>query len=256
MTRVGKTRRPTSSAIPRALHVAAAGVVLALTATVVLAQGWEPRVSVGPSAPKTTTRPQAKALVPKVKPATVPFAVVEAAIESGLMPEALKAAASKAAAPKAPPVPTTSLETGSIKAERAEEYCANIANPAADARFAWQKKMLTDMEQEIAKRIQLLEEKTAEYQKWLARRDEFSRKANETVLRIYARMRPDAAAVQLAALDEETAASVLTKLEPRTASLILNEMEAAQAVRLTATISGAGKVAPVPAPPSPEAKTK
>jgi flagellar motility protein MotE (MotC chaperone) len=185
----------------------------------------------------------------------VPFAAVEAAIESGLMSETLKAAASNAIAPKAPPVPTVRLETGSIKAERAEEYCANIANPAADARFAWQKKMLADMEQEIAKRIKLLEEKTAEYQKWLARRDEFSRKANETVLRIYARMRPDAAAVQLAALDEETAASVLTKLEPRAASLILNEMEAAQAVRLTATISGAGKVTPAAAP-SPEAKTK
>ena len=140
---------------------------------------------------------------------------------------------------------------------RADDYCANIANPAADARFAWQKKMLADMEQEIAKRIALLEEKTAEYQKWLARRDEFSKKANETVLRIYARMRPDAAAVQLAALDEETAASVLTKLEPRLASLILNEMDPSQAVRLTATISGAGKVTPA-APPkaAPEAKSK
>ena len=111
------------------------------------------------------------------------------------------------------------LGDGSIKGPPADDYCANIANPAADARFAWQKKMLADMEQEIAKRIALLEEKTAEYQKWLARRDEFSKKANETVLRIYARMRPDAAAAQLAALDEETAAAVLTKLEPRTASL-------------------------------------
>ena len=81
------------------------------------------------------------------------------------------------------------------------------------------------MEQEIAKRIALLEAKTAEYQKWLARRDEFSKKAQRDRVRIYARMRPDAAAVQLAALDEETAAAVLTKLEPRAASAILNEME-------------------------------
>jgi flagellar motility protein MotE (MotC chaperone) len=151
---------------------------------------------------------------------------------------------------------TIGLETGSIKGTRAEDYCTNIANPAADARFAWQKKVLSDMEQEIAKRIALLEEKTAEYQKWLARRDEFSQKANETVLRIYARMRPDAAAAQLAALDEETAASVLTKLEPRSASLILNEMEPAQAVRLTATISGAGKVTPAASKTAPEARTK
>ena len=54
-------------------------------------------------------------------------------------------------------------------------------------------------------------------------------------------MRPDAAAVQLAALDEETAAAVLTKLEPRTASVILNEMDPARAARLTATIGGAGQ---------------
>ena len=73
---------------------------------------------------------------------------------------------------------------------------------------------------------------------------------------IYARMRPDAAAVQLAAMDEETASAVLTKLEPRTASLILNEMEPTQAARLTATISGAGKVAPVAPQTAIEAKAK
>jgi flagellar motility protein MotE (MotC chaperone) len=55
-------------------------------------------------------------------------------------------------------------------------------------------------------------------------------------------MRPDAAAAQLVAMDEETAAAVLTKLDPRNASAILNEMEATQAARLTATISGAANV--------------
>jgi flagellar motility protein MotE (MotC chaperone) len=87
-----------------------------------------------------------------------------------------------------------------------------------------------------------LEEKTAEYQSWLARREEFSRKAQQVVVTIYARMRPDAAAAQLVAMDEEMAAAVLTKLEPRNASLILNEMDAAQAARLTATIGGAANV--------------
>jgi flagellar motility protein MotE (MotC chaperone) len=169
----------------------------------------------------------------------------------------LELSARKAPPQKIPSNVPIALETGAIKEKRADDYCANVSNPAADARFAWQKKTLADLEQEIAKRVAVLEEKTAEYQKWLARRDEFSRKANETVLRIYARMRPDAAAVQLAQLDEETAASVLTKLEPRVASLILNEMEPAQAVRLTGTISGAGKVAPTaPTKSMPEVKTK
>ena len=90
-----------------------------------------------------------------------------------------------------PAAATAAIETGSTtKAPRAEEYCTNIADAAADARFAWQKKVLTDLEQEIAKRITQLEEKAAEYRKWLARRDEFSQKANDTLLRIYTRMRP------------------------------------------------------------------
>ena len=95
------------------------------------------------------------------------------------------------------------------------EYCLNIANAAADARFAWQKQTLADIEQKIAKRVELLEAKIAEYQKWLARRDEFSNKAQDNLVTIYARMKPDAAAAQLSAMDEETAAAVLIKLEPR-----------------------------------------
>ena len=35
----------------------------------------------------------------------------------------------------------------------ARQYCVNIANAAADARFAWQKKTLADTEQELEKRI-------------------------------------------------------------------------------------------------------
>ena len=124
----------------------------------------------------------------------------------------------------------------------AREYCLNIADPAADARFAWQKKVLAGIEQEIAKRVELLEAKTAEYQRWLARRDEFSKKAQESVVTIYARMRPDAAAAQLVAMDEETAAAVIARLDPRNASAILNEMDATQAARLTATIGGAANV--------------
>jgi flagellar motility protein MotE (MotC chaperone) len=253
MTSGGKMRRPMTSAIARAMRLAGVAGALIFAGTVAIAQqGWEPTVSVGPAPSKAPARAPARMAMPKAKPAIQPVAAFETAVESAIMSEDRKTAV-----PKAAPMSTANLETGSIKGARADDYCANIANPAADARFAWQKKMLADMEQEIAKRIALLEEKTAEYQKWLARRDEFSQKANETVLRIYARMRPDAAAVQLAALDEETAASVLTKLEPRTASLILNEMESTQAVRLTATISGAGKVMPAAAPKTAlEAKTK
>jgi flagellar motility protein MotE (MotC chaperone) len=92
-------------------------------------------------------------------------------------------------------------------------------------------------------------------QKWVTRRDEFVKKARDNLVLIYSRMRPDAAAMQLTAMDEETAAAVLLKLEPRTASLILNEMEPAQAARLTGMIGGAARTAPAGAPrPGPEEK--
>lgn len=252
MTRPGKKRWPVHPGVARAVQLVAAGCTVALLGTVAAAQSWEPTVSVGQALlPKRPTPLAASTTAPKAR-STVPFARV---IATEIDP-ALAADDSKMPAPRAVPVAAAKLETGSIKGPRADDYCANIANPAADARFAWQKKTLADMETEISRRIALLEEKTAEYQKWLARRDEFSRKANETVLRIYARMRPDAAAEQLAALDEETAAAVLTKLEPRNASLILNEMESTQAVRLTAIISGSGKVAPAAAKTTPEAQAK
>jgi flagellar motility protein MotE (MotC chaperone) len=136
----------------------------------------------------------------------------------------------------------TAADLPEVDPRLAREYCLNIADAAVDARFAWQKKTLADLELEIAKRLELLEAKTAEYQKWLARRDEFSKKAQDSVVTIYARMKPDAAAAQLVAMDEETAAAILAKLDPRNASAILNDMEATHAARLTATISGAANV--------------
>jgi flagellar motility protein MotE (MotC chaperone) len=238
MSRMVNASRPRTLGIACALRSAVMAGTLALAGTAALAQqGWEATVSTGPAQAKAAPRVETKIAAPKPKPA----AAVPTPVEASAHLENRRTAANDTAGSG------SALETGSIKGTRAEEYCANIAAPAADARFAWQKKLLADMEQEIAKHIVLLEERAAEYQKWLARRDEFSKKANETVLRIYAKMRPDAAAAQLAALDGETAASVLTKLEPRVASLILSEMDPTQAVRLTATISGAGKVAPAAA---------
>lgn len=124
----------------------------------------------------------------------------------------------------------------------AQQYCINIANAAADARFSWQKKMLGDMEWELEDRIAKLEAKVVEYQRWLARRDDYSKKAQEQLVGIFARMRPDAAAAQLAVADEETSAAVLSKLDARISSTILAEMDPNQAARLTAIMVGAGKV--------------
>jgi flagellar motility protein MotE (MotC chaperone) len=125
--------------------------------------------------------------------------------------------------------------------DRGDQYCTNIATAATDARFAWQKQTLRDTEEQLKKRIDELQGQIADYKKWLARRDEFSARAQTAVTSIYSKMAPDAAAQQLTVLDEETAAAVLAQLKPQVASAVMAEMEANRAARLTAIISASSK---------------
>lgn len=127
------------------------------------------------------------------------------------------------------------------KEQKQSLYCANIADAAADARYAWQKETLTALEKEIEERIQVLEQKKKEYEEWLQKRNAFLAKADETVVAIYSRMRPDAAALQLANMQDEAAAAILAKLNPRSASAVLNEMEPARAAQLTGILTDAAK---------------
>ena len=52
-----------------------------------------------------------------------------------------------------------------------ERFCSNIADAARDRRYALQAKELATLQQEVDKRIKLLEEKRAEYESWLKRRE-------------------------------------------------------------------------------------
>jgi len=150
------------------------------------------------------------------------------------------------ARPPAPPPPKLPgpLDALPPSATPAQQYCYNTTDSAQDARFAWQAKKIQEMEAELDKRSQQLEAKTQEYKRWLARRDEFSRKAQEKLVGFYAKMRPDAAALQLSSMDEETAAAVLTKLETKIASAIMGEMVPDSAAKIATIISGAAKIPP------------
>lgn len=123
-------------------------------------------------------------------------------------------------------------------ASEAQRYCQNVAAAAADARFALQTRKLNDLEGEIAKRVAALEEKEAEVKDVLSRHDEAIKHADATLVAIYAKMRPDAAAQQISALDDATAAAVLEQLTARQSSAILNEITPERAVKLVNTISG------------------
>jgi flagellar motility protein MotE (MotC chaperone) len=120
----------------------------------------------------------------------------------------------------------------------AQDYCTNIADAAADARFARQAAALVALEKEIDERIAQLEARQAEFKEWLAKRENFMRKADESVVAIFTQMRPDAAAQQMAVMGDGAAAAILAKLNPRIASAILNEMDPAKAAQLTNTMAG------------------
>ena len=122
--------------------------------------------------------------------------------------------------------------------EEARQYCVNIRDVAADARYAWQKSTLEELDKRVAERIAALEEKRAEYETWLKKREDFLAAAHDDILAIYAKMRPEAAAGQLTALDDEMAAALLARLNARASSAILKEMDPARASQLASTLAG------------------
>jgi flagellar motility protein MotE (MotC chaperone) len=134
--------------------------------------------------------------------------------------------------------PATAEEPAAEQVSDQLRYCEAIHDSAREARAAWQAQALLEIEERIEKRLEDLARERAAYEDYLARREEFLRRAEEGVIEIYARMRPDAAAAQLAAMDNQTASAVIAKLNPRQASAILNEMEPGRAALLTRTVAG------------------
>jgi flagellar motility protein MotE (MotC chaperone) len=119
-----------------------------------------------------------------------------------------------------------------------QKFCTNVRDAAADARLAWQMEALRDLEKQVEERIAALDARQAEFEDWLRRREELAAKAKETLVAVYANMRPDAAAQQLAILEDDEAAAVLTNLVPRSASAIMSEMEPERAAQLAVAMAG------------------
>jgi flagellar motility protein MotE (MotC chaperone) len=114
-----------------------------------------------------------------------------------------------------------------------ERFCTGIADAARDRRYSLQAAELKKLQADLDERIQRLEAKRAEYEQWMKRREEFLKKAEDNVVKIYAAMKPDEAATKLAELNGGLAAGILMKLESRKAGVILNEMNAKSAAKLT-----------------------
>jgi len=136
-----------------------------------------------------------------------------------------------------PPLPPASISQNDIA-----RFCKNIDKQAQDARVELQMRQLAVLRADIDGRMKLLEDKRQEYESWLARRNDFLERTQSSFVGIVAKMRPDAAAAQLALVDEMTAASIILKLEPRVSSAIMNEMTAEKSASLMRILASAQKL--------------
>jgi len=154
-----------------------------------------------------------------------------------VLPGAPEAAQPQALKREAPP-----KIIGSASSESdVERFCSNSADAARDRRYALQADELKQLQDGIDKRIKALDDKRAEYESWLKRREVFLARAQDGVVEIYGDMKPDAAAERLAVVNPELAAAILMKLDSRKAGVILNEMDTKAAAALTGIMASAAR---------------
>lgn len=223
-----KSRSPTKKVQKRPIAKSAAPAA-ALVPTSVSPQRQEPISNEPRSA--DAAEPKSKEEPAKEDDAAPP--ALPAPQAGAVTPEPDEKAQQKASAPSPP--------SNGADDKAVQSFCVNIANAASDARHRQQLKQLDGLKADLQQRTAALEGKIAEYKDWLSRRTAFAIKIRESLVGIYSSMKPEAAAKQIAELDEETAAALIAKLEPRQSSAILSEMEAKKAARLMDFISGAGR---------------
>ncbi|WP_297322964.1 MotE family protein [uncultured Bartonella sp.] len=136
------------------------------------------------------------------------------------------------------------LPSANASQDEIEKFCGNIYSQATDARFELQSQQLQQLRMQIDDRIKVLEEKRKEYEDWLNKRNEFLAKAEDSLVNIISKMRPDAAAAQLALVDDFAAAAIMLKLTPRISSAIMNELPPEKAANLTKVLVSAQKLPP------------
>src|ERR1700684_808190 len=120
----------------------------------------------------------------------------------------------------------------------ASRFCATAAPSIAEARIAWQTRQLSELDAQVKQRLADLEKAEASVKEWVAKRDTSLKAASDDLVAIYAKMQPETAATQIAAMDDQMAAAILGKLKPAAAGAILNEMEAERASKLAIVLSG------------------
>lgn len=139
---------------------------------------------------------------------------------------------------KAGPGPAA-LKSSVASKHELSNYCYNISDSAVEARSAVLKEQLLTVETKVDEKLVLLELKTKELKSWMIKRESFVNKVNESVVKIFQAMRPDAAASQFAELGPVVAASIISQLPPKASSAILTEMSPVDAAEVAMVLTSA-----------------
>lgn len=200
--------------------------------------GWQTRLArpVQVRHPGRQQRAKAVAVAAASRIEVPPVARVEPAAPSALEATAVKQPPAAAAGEFACPSPSPAY------VEAVKRYCTAIGPTASDARLAWQKRAMAEMEQQMAQRVERLDALVAEHKDWLAKRQTFATRVATSLVQVLSRMPAEAAARHVAELDEDTAAALLMRLDPKIAAPLLSEIPAAKAARLTVIIAAAGEL--------------
>ena len=120
-----------------------------------------------------------------------------------------------------------------------ENFCGAVAASAASTRLAWQEERIKSLQAQMVVKLAELDAKEAEVRDWVTRREQLLANASQNLTAIYAKMKPEQAAAQLQAMDDDTATALLLKLKPAVASAVMSEMDPAHAARLSDLLTGA-----------------
>ena len=126
-------------------------------------------------------------------------------------------------------------KTPEIEASR---FCANAARRSPKRASPGRRNSSAISTRRSSNGSSISKKRRRRVQEWVAKRDAMLKAASDNLVAIYAKMRPETAATQIAAMDDQMAAAILRKLKPGAAGAILNEMEAERASKL-ATFSRA-----------------
>jgi flagellar motility protein MotE (MotC chaperone) len=119
----------------------------------------------------------------------------------------------------------------------ASDYCEKFSDAVADARARRQEEKLIELRNEVDAKLQEVLARTEDLKEMIRKRDEMLALASNELLKIYSRMDPESAALQLEKIDITTAASILRRLKPQLAGQILATMDVRRASRLVQIIA-------------------